>query len=287
MTGSYCSHCTTTRTPGTGSLLPTGLSCAIPLGERVCCGSGPEGVDPSRPVSARRIRATLQRGRTERSEPRDGCLMVVVGDHPWCSRPDVAESVADGIVRRRRRWREQPTRPWCRSSRPDLSTEPTHNPSSPARAVYYRTALAASASGAPAPRSPATSPTPAARLLQGPRYRRGSCDGSDLPVAQCEDGEGREPHFYAATSATADLHAAYNYLVSVGEHFLGLKSVRIPCPEPLRKAPQRGALRPRRLDIVHRDSAAQLRLAGPSASKQQRGSLESASCRRCPCRPLR
>jgi hypothetical protein len=59
----------------------------------------------------------------------------------------------------------------------------------------------------------------------------------DLPVAECEDGEGREPHFYAATAATADLHAAYNYLVSVGEHFLGLKSVRIPCPEPLRKPP--------------------------------------------------
>jgi hypothetical protein len=49
-----------------GSVPSLGISCAIPLRERVCCGSGPEGVDPSRPVSARRIRATLQRGCSER-----------------------------------------------------------------------------------------------------------------------------------------------------------------------------------------------------------------------------
>jgi len=33
------------------------------------------------------------------------------------------------------------------------------------------------------------------------------------------------------------LHAAYNYVLSVVEHFLGLKSVRIPCREPLGKPP--------------------------------------------------
>jgi hypothetical protein len=56
-----------------------------------------------RPVSARLgppdpsdVAARLQRA--ERSEHRDGCLLVVVGD-PWRLRPDVAESVADAIVR--------------------------------------------------------------------------------------------------------------------------------------------------------------------------------------------
>ena len=60
---------------------------------------------------------------------------------------------------------------------------------------------------------------------------------SDLPVTQCEDVVGREPHFYAATSAAADLRAAYEYVISVVEHFLGLKSVHIPCREPLGKPP--------------------------------------------------
>jgi hypothetical protein len=49
--------------------------------------------------------------------------------------------------------------------------------------------------------------------------------------------EGREPHFYAAAWATGDLHAAYNHVVSVIEHLLGHKSVRVPCPEPLGKPP--------------------------------------------------
>jgi hypothetical protein len=71
--------------PGAGNLgsVPSpGHSCAIPLRERVCCGCRPEGVAPSGPVSARRIRATLQRGCSERGgqSPGDGCLMVVVGD---------------------------------------------------------------------------------------------------------------------------------------------------------------------------------------------------------------
>jgi hypothetical protein len=59
----------------------------------------------------------------------------------------------------------------------------------------------------------------------------------DLPVTQREDVEGREPHFHAATSATAGLHPAYNHMVSTVEHFLGLKAVRIPCSEPLGKPP--------------------------------------------------
>ena len=81
-----------------------------------------------RPVSARLgppdpsdVAARLQRA--ERSEPRDGCLMVVVGDpgafgwtspSRWrmgsCASPRAMAGTAH-------RW-------WCRSSRPDLSTEP-------------------------------------------------------------------------------------------------------------------------------------------------------------------
>ena len=64
---------------------------------------------------------------------------------------------------------------------------------------------------------------------------------SDFPVTQCEDVEGREPHLYAATSAAADLQATYNDVISVVEHFLWLKSERIPCREPLSKP---------RLDLV-------------------------------------
>jgi hypothetical protein len=53
------------------------------------------------------------------------------------------------------------------------------------------------------------------------------------PVTQCEDVEAREPDFYAATSAAADLHAAYHYVISVVKHLLGIKSARIPLGKPL------------------------------------------------------
>jgi hypothetical protein len=58
---------------------------------------------------------------------------------------------------------------------------------------------------------------------------------SDLPVTQCEDVEGREPPFYAAASAAANLPAGYYYVISVVEDLLGFKSVRTPCREPLGK----------------------------------------------------
>jgi hypothetical protein len=128
--------------PGAGNLgsVPSpGLSCAIPLRERVCCGWEPEGVAPSRPVSARLgppdpsdVAARLQRA--ERPEPRDGCLMVVVGDPSgvfgrtspsrWrmgsCASPRAVPGTAH---------------PWLvQISGPDLSTEPTHNPKAPAGA---------------------------------------------------------------------------------------------------------------------------------------------------------
>jgi hypothetical protein len=60
---------------------------------------------------------------------------------------------------------------------------------------------------------------------------------SDLPVTQREHVEGGEHHLDAATSAAADLHAAHNYVIPLVEHFLGLKSERIPCREPLGKPP--------------------------------------------------
>jgi hypothetical protein len=87
------------RTPALriqGSVPFRGLSCAIPLRERVCCGSG-AGVSPrlgpSRPAgSERRCSAVAASGAvTAPCRP----VMVVVGD-PWRIRPDVAESVADG-----------------------------------------------------------------------------------------------------------------------------------------------------------------------------------------------
>ena len=49
--------------------------------------------------------------------------------------------------------------------------------------------------------------------------------------------KGRQPHFYAATSAVADLDAGYNNVLSVVEHFFEFKSVRIPSREPLGKPP--------------------------------------------------
>jgi hypothetical protein len=64
---------------------------------------------------------------------------------------------------------------------------------------------------------------------------------SDLPVTQCDDGERRDPHFYTAVSASADLHAADYNVIAVVEVLLGFKSERIPCREPLGKP---------RLDLV-------------------------------------
>jgi hypothetical protein len=143
------------------------------------------GCRPSRPVSARRIRATLQRGCSERGvrRRRDGCLVGRRG-RPLAYSAGTSPS----------RWRTEIVRqpegdggnsdpPLVQVRRSDLSTEPTHNPEGGRRGsclgdIFQRLDDTATLVGDPQTSTCRRSSVPTAGSASSPHSRSGTCSST-------------------------------------------------------------------------------------------------------------